>query len=188
MTERYDRLSSGLADRLAASPTRGRAVVEEWHRRTAPYPPERRSATLGLVTEASWASVTTSPVDTPEDIVPDGRPREVRRAHLVPTRLHARARRRKVELANGHRLTWNDVLVDGVDRLLRCDDPLPVLEAALVEGQPNRLVQAMLPISLDRRLAALHIDLNESSERRVTLEMLWSGAIMLWAVADDPLL
>ena len=65
---------------------------------------------------------------------------------------------------------------------------MSVLEAALAEGQPDRLVQAMLPISLDRRFAALHIDLNESSDRRVTLEMLWSGAILLWTVADEPVL
>jgi hypothetical protein len=187
MNEKYDRLSSGLADRLAAAPPRGRAVVDDWHERTATDLPDRRPDAPRVVTAPSWPSVATGPRDAPQETSGVGRSEdEVRRAHLVPARLHGRARRRKVELANGHRLTWNDVLVDGVERLLHCDDALPVLEAALAEGQPDRLVQAMLPISLDRRFAALHIDLNESSDRRVTLEMLWSGAILLWTVADEP--
>lgn len=189
MNEKYDRLSSGLADRLAAAPPRGRAVVDDWHERTATGLPEQRPDAPRPVTAPSWASVATNPPGAPEETSRGGHPEDdVRRAHLVPARLHGRARRRKVELANGNRLTWNDVLVDGVERLLRCDEALPVLEAALAEGQPDRLVQAMLPISLDRRFAALHIDLNESSDRRVTLEMLWSGAILLWTVADEPVL
>jgi len=189
MNEKYDRLSSGLADRLAAAPPRGRAVVDDWHERTATGLPEQRPEAPRPVTAHAWTGAATGSRDAPEETSRVGHSEdEVRRAHLVPTWLHARARRRKVELANGHRLTWNDVLVDGVERLLQCEQPQPVLDAAMAEGQPDRLVQAMLPISLDRRFAALHIDLNESSDHRVTLEMLWSGAILLWTVADDPVL
>jgi ABC-type transport system involved in cytochrome c biogenesis ATPase subunit len=77
------------------------------------------------------------------------------------------------------------VLLDGVTQLVRCDGVVEILDLSLVDGSPSRLVQATLPIDLDRHLAALHIDLNEGLERRVTFEQLWAGAIALWIIGSD---
>jgi hypothetical protein len=195
MSRKYDRLAEGLAERLAASPVRGRAFVNDMRpddapTRSAAQPSGPRHLVAAPVRHDDERLEGHEPAASP---LVDGSTTSgdepttgsIRRGHLVPAHLHGRALRCKVECATRTRITWNDVLLDGVGQLVRCDDVVQILDAVTVDGPPSRLVQATLPIDLDRRLAALHIDLNEALDRRVTFEQLWAGAIALWMIGSD---
>ena len=109
----------------------------------------------------------------------------VLRGHLIPDSLHADARRRKARLrpTRGTKVTWDDVMVEGVTMLVDRPDQV---EAELVDvraeqnGARRRLVQATLPADLDQRLVELHLDLGDDPDRAATYEQLWAAAIRLW--------
>ena len=108
------------------------------------------------------------------------------RGHLVPDAIHGQARRRKAALRStrGSRVTWDDVMTEGVELLLGRSD----LAGSVLEGPRRsdasavrrRLVQATLPADLDKGLVDLQLDLGELSVEPVTYEELWAAAIGLW--------
>lgn len=97
----------------------------------------------------------------------------------MPEELHRRARRRKVDVADG-KMTWNDVMTDAVTLLVEHADPASVVTPSTQRDGRTRLVQVALPVELDRRFRTCYLDLDEGSGRRVTYEELWAAAIELW--------
>ncbi len=119
-----------------------------------------------------------------------GAPGTVLRGHLVPHEIHGEARRRKAELraSHGARVTWDDVVNEGLAVLVEQPD----LAASMVDEvgrrslrERRRLVQATLSAVLDRRLVDVHLDLSERADAEVTYEQLWTAAIVLWLRTTD---
>jgi hypothetical protein len=111
----------------------------------------------------------------------------VLRGHLVPDAVHAAARRRKVEVGadRGSRVTWDEVVADGIIAMTRDPDGVGALlaghAAPTTGGQTaRRLVQATLPREVERLLLEAHLSLNEAGGPDTTYEQLWTLAIVMW--------
>jgi hypothetical protein len=186
VTRKYDELAGRLAQRLTASPARGTTG----ERATAP--PVRSPAPGDAHDDRDHDRDHDRDDDHDLDHHLDGRTSAdrwagasiaatVRRGHLVPTDLHARARRAKVARAVGTRLSWSDVMIEGVGRLLDHPDTIVLLDTVRADADaPKRLIQATLPVELDRRFAERRLDIDERVDRRITYELLWAAAVELW--------
>ena len=190
---RRDDLAKRLAERLDKAPVKGRAMStpalaarESGSRSSAKSAsksskPNRRSAQKS--TPKPQRSSPPAAKQRPER-GRRGAAGTVLRGHLVPEAVHGEARRRKAAMRTerDRRLTWNDVMLEGVE-LLVSRPPAAVL-AELDAADPGttrrRLVQATLPLAFDQRLVELQLDLDEIADRSVTYEQLWTEALRLW--------
>lgn len=195
---RQDALAKRLADRLQNAPAKGRVAKTQ---NAAPSRPARR-ARPEPETEAESARPARSrstksanrrptpskrPATTPAPTtrIRRGATGTALRGHLVPDALHGQARRRKTEVSarRGARVTWDDVMQEGITLLV--DDPEIVPDMLdemfrTTDHGRGRLVQATLPIELDQRLVEVQLDVSEAGTRAATYEQLWAIAMMLW--------
>lgn len=187
---RRDDLAKRLAERLDKAPVKGRAM-------STPALAARQSGSRSSAKSASKSTTTSTRRSAPKPqrtSPPAAKERAERgrrgaagtvlRGHLVPEAVHGEARRRKAAMRTerDRRLTWNDVMLEGVE-LLVSRPPAAVL-AELDAADPGttrrRLVQATLPLAFDQRLVELQLDLDEIADRSVTYEQLWTAALRLW--------
>ncbi len=105
----------------------------------------------------------------------------------MPRSLHAEARRLKLALASsrGRRVTWDDVAGEAVQLLLahRADTVKRLADVRRLNAEATsgpRLVQATIPVELDRLLAEFRLDLADELGRDVPYEQLWSAALLMW--------
>ena len=169
MSSKYERLANRLDERLRVTPPRGRAVDPSFGDRGGTAEEEQSEPMPSHVP----ASVT-----APRQMTPDLT--RVRRSHLVPASLHQRARREKVLRSGVERITWSDVLADGVRTLVDHPDPNALVERSASSDEATRLIQAYLPVDLDRRFRQLYLDLADGRRDDVTYEELWATSVELW--------
>lgn len=202
-----DDLAKRLAERIDKAPDRGRAMQAgsaapavppqqkrtEREERAAAGPAQRGRATGKRTTSKRAAAKRAAPSSGGETraVV---RPRRgesgtVLRGHLVPDAIHSEARRRKAELRSdsGHRVTWDDVMCEGVALLVargrRVEATLEGVRGTDPATVRRRLVQATLPVDLNRALVDLQLDLGDRSATPTTYEQLWTSAVQLWLEA-----
>ena len=81
-------------------------------------------------------------------------------------------------------MTWDDVMCEGVALLIargrRVEATLDRVRGADPATVRRRLVQATLPVDLDRALVNLQLDLGERSGTPTTYEQMWTAAALLW--------
>lgn len=213
MAGRRDDLAKRLADRLDKAPPKGRAMSAGGSRspaverdpatpkpsapkRPAPKPSapkgtaQRRPSTKRAASKPAASKRAASSPDAASRLR-RGSAGTVLRGHLVAASVHADARRRKAALRSerGVRVTWDDVMIEGVALLIGDTDGIDVTldgtRRADSASERRRLVQATLPADLDQRLVETQLDLSEEPDRAATYEQLWTAAIVLWLRANE---
>jgi len=167
-TSKRDELAKRFSERLQQAPQRGRAAPDE-----TPIAPRRVPAT----------HPSQRGPQRPSRVASGGR----LRGHLVPHSVHADARRLKLsqQARRGHRVTWDDVATEALELLLvqRADVSKRLAEVRRLAGQASagpRLVQATIPLDLDRALSELRLDLADELGHDVAYEQLWAAALLTW--------
>jgi hypothetical protein len=198
---RRDDLARRLAERLEKSPAKGSAMqapaadppsVPTSSGRRPTADPRKRAASgtdkrrAGGASKRSSASSQRSAPALPAERPARGSAGTVRRGHLVADSIHASARRRKVGLRStrGSRITWDDVMSEGVALLVTGKDrgvaAVDEVRRSDADTARRRMVQATLAGELDRRLVELHLELNDQTGVATTYEHLWTAAIAVW--------
>lgn len=167
-TSKRDELAKRFSERLQQAPQRGRAAPDE-----TPVVPRRAPGT--------------HPSQRLPQQVNRGASGGRLRGHLVPHSLHADARRMKLsqQARRGHRVTWDDVATEAIELLLtkRADVSKRLTDVRRLAGQATagpRLVQATIPLDLDRALVELRLDLADELGHDVAYEQLWAAALLTW--------
>lgn len=149
---RHEALARQLVDRMSAAPVRGRVTRAD--RR------EAAGATDPAIDESGGATTA-----------------RVMRGHAISDTVFVRARRRKTELrVAGRRVTWSEVLCDGIARLALCDPSS--LPPSIDDARRLRMVQAMLPVDVDRTFVALQLTFDPVDP--MSHQRMWEAAIELW--------
>ena len=195
MAPKREDLAQRFDKRLKQAPARGAIVATQARTaaRTAPAArPTRPTAQPARALPASRsrpsdavATTRTTHRPSPAGIGRGSAGRKLR-GHLVPRELHADARRRKLRLeAEQHRrFTWDEVATSALELLLAKTSQISgLLNEVRTIGEKSgvrRLVQATIPVSLDRSFSELRLDLSEKVGRDVSYEAMWSSALLLW--------
>jgi hypothetical protein len=194
---RQDALAKRLAERIQHAPSKGRvakapsAAPSRPAQRAEPDPkpdpkpaPSRASKPAKRRSKPSQRS-TETPAAAPPTRTRRGAAGTALRGHLVPDALHGQARRRKIELRaqRGARVTWDDVMQEGVALLVAkpkaARKVLRHLDGS-TDDTRRRLVQATLPAELDQSFVELQLDLSDRDGGAATYEQLWTTAVTLW--------
>ncbi len=162
-----DELAKRFAESLQRAPSRGNVTTDDAH------PTSRRAAS--------------TPGSQGVEPLTRGAAGGRLRGHLVPYSLHADARRLKLSLQTprGTRLTWDQVAIEALELLLaeRADIGRRLNDVRRLADEATagpRLVQATIPLELDRALGELRLDLSDELGRNVAYEQLWAAALLIW--------
>ncbi len=82
-------------------------------------------------------------------------------------------------------MTWDDVATEALELLLarRSEISRRLTDVRRLAGQATagpRLVQATIPLDLDRALGELRLDLSDEFGRDIAYEQLWAAALLIW--------
>lgn len=196
---RREQLADRLAARIEQAPRKGRAIsappaepiaarpVPARDRRDAVSPARGATVPAGRgggdrpASRTRAASPVAATIEHEPRLLRRGSAGTVIRGHLVGEDVHRRARRRKAELRleRGRSVTWSEVVTEALTALLAGDPGRLDRPATSGERAQRRLVQATIPVELDRALVRAHLELNDRSP--VTYESLWERALDRWS-------
>lgn len=82
-------------------------------------------------------------------------------------------------------MTWDDVAREALELLLaqRAEVSRRLTDVRRLAGQATagpRLVQATIPLDLDRALGELRLDVSDELGHDVPYEQLWAAALLIW--------
>ncbi|MBI4884977.1 MAG: hypothetical protein HY826_13080 [Actinobacteria bacterium] len=195
MAPKRDDLARRFDSRLKQAPPRGAIVTAPPI--AAPAVAATRAAARPAVRQASPVPVArreAGPAPRRASQLPANLPRQGRgsvgsrlRGHLVPRELHADARRRKlrIEAQEQRRVTWDEVATAALElliaqpgQLVGVVDEVRTMTERTTSGR--RLVQATIPLVLDRLFSELRLDLSDKRGRDISYELLWACGLLLW--------